>query len=296
MDVEVGVDKIVPEAVIVLEHWDLGGGVGGVVIAENSLQSVGVVVSRRLLLVQEVVRLVTQIVLGAELVIAVLLVLMMDIVNTVMTVNTVHTVEAVRGHVHLDPRHQPLASGMRTLALRTRLRPQLMLDHNGLLGGVLGGPGGARVAHGVAALHAVAPLHLGLAPPPEQRLSRPLPPPGVGLQGAHPQHLLARVVQVVVVEAGQVRLGVAPGAVGGAGPGLPGGRGLGDVGGVAGGPPVGVRRLHVVVGEVPQPRHGVAHGAHGAEGVRVIRADSDGAAGEGHGGAGAPAAYGWKGG
>ena len=77
---------------------------------------------------------------------------------------------------------------------------------------------------------------------------------------------------------------------------MAGGRGLGDVGGVAGGPPVGVRGLHVVVSEVPQPRHGVTHGAHGAEGVRVIRADSDRAAGKGHRRARALTADSWKGG
>ena len=57
---------------------------------------------------------------------------------------------------------------------------------------------------------------------------------------------------------------------------------LGDVGGVTGGPPVGVRGVHVVVSEVPQPRHGVAHGAQGAERVRVIGANSDRAAGKRH--------------
>ena len=108
MNSEIGVDQIIPEAIIVLQYWNLGGGVGGIVVAEDSLQSVGVVVSGGLLLVQEVVRLVTKIVLRAELIVTVLLVLLahvVSIVYTVVTVHTVHTVEAVGGHVHLNPRH-----------------------------------------------------------------------------------------------------------------------------------------------------------------------------------------------
>ena len=105
MNSEIGVDQIIPEAIIVLQYWNLGGGVGRIVIAEDSLQSVGVVVSGGLLLVQEVVGLVTQIVLGAELIVTVLLLLLAHVVNIMMTVYTVDTVEAVRGHVHLHPWH-----------------------------------------------------------------------------------------------------------------------------------------------------------------------------------------------
>ena len=299
VNVEVGVDQIFPEPIIVLQCRDLGGGVGGVVIAEDSLQSVWVVVSGGLLLVQEVVWFVTQIVFRAELIITVLLVLLAHIVNimhtmmTVYTVYTVHAVEAVGGHVHLDPWHKPLTSRKR-LSLKL-WRPELVPNDHCLLCGVLCGPRGAWVAHCVAALHAVPPLHLAVTPAPQERLPRPLPPLGVGLQGGHAQHLLAGVVQMVVMEVGEVRLSIGPGPV------PPGGAGvrlavLRDVGGVAGGPPVHMRGLHVVVSEVPQPRHGVAHGAHGAERVRVIRANSDRAAGERHRRARALAADGWKGG
>ena len=86
VNVEVGVDQIVPEAIIMLQNRDFGRGVGGVVIAEDSLQSVRVVVSGGLLLVQEVVRLVTKIVLRAELIVTVLLVLLARVVNIVYTV------------------------------------------------------------------------------------------------------------------------------------------------------------------------------------------------------------------
>ena len=98
VNVEVGVDQIVPEAIIMLQNRDFGGGVGGVVIAEDSLKSVRIIVSGGLLLVQEVVRLVTKIVLRAELIVTVLLVLLAHVVNivyTVVTVYTVYTVEAV---------------------------------------------------------------------------------------------------------------------------------------------------------------------------------------------------------
>ena len=90
---------------------------------------------------------------------------------------------------------------------------------------------------GLTALNA----HVVVAVPPHERLPGPLPSLSVWLEGGHSDDVLPGVVEVVVVEAGQVGLGV----------GL-GGRDLvREVGGVTGGAAARERR-GVVISEISQ--------------------------------------------